>query len=92
MLEPSRAPRSTRVVELTVDDDEVVAAAAASGPQSEGRADDTEDVIRRRLEVYAEQTAPLIAVYADAGPARRRSTASARSTRSPARILAALGV
>jgi len=33
----------------------------------EGRADDTEDVIRRRQEVYAEQTAPLIAVYRDRG-------------------------
>lgn len=31
--------------------------------QEQGRADDTEDVIRRRLEVYAEQTAPLIDVY-----------------------------
>ena len=33
----------------------------------EGRADDTEDVIRRRQEVYAEQTAPLIDVYRDRG-------------------------
>jgi adenylate kinase len=31
--------------------------------RTEGRADDTEDVIRRRQEVYAEQTAPLIDVY-----------------------------
>ena len=31
--------------------------------QVEGRADDTEDVIRRRQEVYAEQTEPLIEVY-----------------------------
>jgi adenylate kinase len=31
--------------------------------QREGRADDTEDVIRRRQEVYADQTAPLIDVY-----------------------------
>jgi adenylate kinase len=29
----------------------------------QGRADDTEEVIRRRMEVYAEQTAPLIEVY-----------------------------
>ena len=33
--------------------------------QIEGRADDTEEVIRRRQEVYEEQTAPLIAVYRD---------------------------
>ncbi len=28
-----------------------------------GRADDTEDVIRRRQEIYTEQTAPLAAAY-----------------------------
>ena len=33
--------------------------------QLNSRADDTEDVIRRRQEVYAEQTAPLIEVYRD---------------------------
>jgi adenylate kinase len=33
----------------------------------EGRADDTEDVIRRRQEVYAEQTEPLIGVYRTRG-------------------------
>ena len=33
----------------------------------EGRADDTEDVIRRRQEVYREQTEPLIEVYRDRG-------------------------
>ena len=30
-----------------------------------GRKDDTEDVIRRRLEVYQEQTSPLIRYYQD---------------------------
>ena len=41
--------------------------------QVEGRADDTEDVIRRRQEVYAEQTAPLIERLPRAGhPARGR--------------------
>ena len=33
----------------------------------EGRADDTEDVIRRRLEVYAEQTHPLTDLYGARG-------------------------
>jgi adenylate kinase len=33
----------------------------------ENRADDTEDAIRRRLEIYAEQTAPLTAGYAERG-------------------------
>ena len=52
-----------RAVELTVDVDEVVTRLVKRA-QEQGRADDTEDVIRRRLEVYAEQTAPLTAVYA----------------------------
>jgi adenylate kinase len=33
----------------------------------EGRSDDTEEVIRRRQEIYDEQTAPLIAVYRERG-------------------------
>ena len=54
------------VVVLTVDQDEIVARLLKRA-QSEGRADDTEDVIRYRQEVYAEQTAPLISVYASRG-------------------------
>jgi adenylate kinase len=54
------------VVELTVDIDEVVGRLVKRA-QEQGRADDTEDVIRRRLEVYAEQTAPLLETYADRG-------------------------
>ena len=30
----------------------------------EGRSDDTESVVRHRLDVYAEQTAPIAGVYA----------------------------
>lgn len=55
-----------RVVEITADTDEVVAR-LLNRAKEQGRADDTEDVIRRRLEVYAEQTAPLTAVYNDRG-------------------------
>lgn len=54
------------VVVLTVDSEELVQRLLARA-QSEGRADDTEDVIRRRQEVYAEQTEPLIEVYRDRG-------------------------
>lgn len=50
------------VVLITADSDEVVRRLLGRA-QEQGRADDTEDVIRRRLEVYAEQTAPLIDVY-----------------------------
>lgn len=54
------------VVELTVDVDEVVKRLVKRA-QEQGRSDDTEDVMRRRLEVYAEQTAPLIETYSERG-------------------------
>jgi adenylate kinase len=54
------------VVSLTVDRDELVGRLLQRA-QIEGRADDTEEVIRRRQEVYEEQTAPLISVYGDRG-------------------------
>jgi adenylate kinase len=54
------------VVQLTADTDEVVRRLLNRAIE-QGRADDTEDVIRRRLEVYAEQTAPLTDVYAERG-------------------------
>ena len=54
------------VVVLTVDDDELVGRLLERA-QTEGRADDTEEVIRRRQEVYTEQTEPLIDVYRDRG-------------------------
>jgi adenylate kinase len=53
-------------VVLTVDADEIVARLVWRA-QVENRADDTEDVIRRRQEVYVEQTEPLIGVYRDRG-------------------------
>jgi len=54
------------VVVLTVDADEIVQRLLQRA-QVEGRADDTEDVIRRRQELYTEQTEPLIGVYRDRG-------------------------
>jgi len=51
------------VVILSADVDEVVRRLLNRAIE-QGRADDTEDVIRHRLEVYEEQTAPLISVYA----------------------------
>jgi adenylate kinase len=54
------------VVVLTVDEEEVVQRLLRRA-QVEGRADDTEEVIRRRQEVYAEQTEPLIGVYRGRG-------------------------
>jgi adenylate kinase len=54
------------VVVLTVDADELVGRLVRRA-ESEGRADDTEEVVRRRQEVYTEQTAPLIDVYRQRG-------------------------
>lgn len=54
------------VAVLTANTDELVQRLLQRAAK-EGRADDTEDVIRRRQEVYAEQTAPLIGVYRDRG-------------------------
>jgi adenylate kinase len=53
-------------VVLTVDRDELVQRLLKRA-QTEGRADDTEEVVRRRQEIYAEQTAPLLEVYAGRG-------------------------
>ncbi|WGY00994.1 MULTISPECIES: adenylate kinase [unclassified Nocardioides] len=58
--------RLDAVLCLTVDQEAVVGRLLKRA-EIEGRADDTEDVIRRRLEVYAEETEPLIAVYAERG-------------------------
>lgn len=58
--------RLDAVVVLTVDSEELVQRLVKRA-QTEGRADDTEDVIRRRQEVYLEQTEPLIAVYKERG-------------------------
>ncbi|MHB1210659.1 MAG: nucleoside monophosphate kinase, partial [Candidatus Nanopelagicales bacterium] len=54
------------VVELRVDMDEVVGRLVKRAAD-QGRSDDSEAVIRRRLEVYVEQTAPLLALYRDKG-------------------------
>lgn len=57
------------VVVLAVDTEELVGRLVRRAGL-EGRTDDTEPVIRRRQEVYAEQTAPLIALYAARGLVR----------------------
>ena len=52
------------VVEITADAEAVIARLLKRAGE-QGRADDTEPVIRRRLEVYAESTAPLADLYAE---------------------------
>lgn len=54
------------VIALTVDEDQLVAR-LLNRAQTEGRTDDTEEVIRHRQQLYAGQTAPLLAAYADRG-------------------------
>jgi adenylate kinase len=58
--------RLDAVVVLTVDEEELIARLTARS-ESEARTDDTEDVIRRRQELYLEQTQPLIEVYRERG-------------------------
>ncbi|MEU0790850.1 adenylate kinase [Amycolatopsis sp. NPDC005961] len=48
------------VIQLQVPEDVVVARL-----MSRGRADDTEEVIRRRQQIYVSETAPLLEYYAD---------------------------
>jgi adenylate kinase len=76
------------VIELTVDVDEVVHRLLKRA-HTEGRDDDTEDVIRHRQDVYVEQTAPLVHVYSDRGLLRQVDGMGAVDEVSE-RILAAL--
>ncbi len=54
------------VVVITADSDELVQRLLARA-QTDGRSDDTEDVIRRRQEIYLAETKPLISVYQERG-------------------------
>ena len=55
-----------KVVALTVDTNEVVERLLKRAAEH-GRSDDTEEVIRHRLELYAEQTEPLLSIYRERG-------------------------
>ncbi|CAN5634127.1 adenylate kinase [soil metagenome] len=54
------------VIELVADPDVVVARLRKRAAE-QGRSDDDEAVVRHRLDVYREQTAPLVDIYADRG-------------------------
>ncbi|KNX39165.1 adenylate kinase [Luteipulveratus halotolerans] len=54
------------VLQLTVDDEELVQRLLKRA-QTSGRADDTEDVIRERQDIYNRETAPLAATYKERG-------------------------
>lgn len=54
------------VIELTVDQEEIVQRILKRAETS-GRADDTEEVIRERQDIYQRETAPLAQRYAERG-------------------------
>ncbi len=54
------------VLELVVDPEELIARLLKRAETS-GRADDTEEVIRHRQEIYAAETAPLVKIYGERG-------------------------
>jgi adenylate kinase len=53
-------------LQIDVDADMVIARIARRAAE-EGRSDDTEEVVRNRMNVYAEQTAPVVDYYAQKG-------------------------
>jgi len=55
-----------RALELVVDEEQIVQRLARRA-EEEGRSDDTEEVVRNRLAVYREQTAPISEHYAKKG-------------------------
>lgn len=57
-------------IQLDVDFDVLIArveARVAQTPESERRADDTPETLKKRLDVYQEQTAPVLDYYAEKG-------------------------
>jgi adenylate kinase len=61
-----RGHKLDHVIELTVDREEIVSRLLRRA-ETEGRSDDNEDVVRRRQQIYAEETAPLVLVYRERG-------------------------
>ena len=58
-------------------DDETAAARALGRAAEEGRADDTPDVVARRLAIYHEQTEPVVERYRAAGTLHTLAAAAA---------------
>ena len=62
----ARGKQVDRVLALDVPDDELVRRMVGRA-QEEGRSDDTTDAIRKRLQVYRQETAPLLQYYEERG-------------------------
>ena len=54
------------VIQIDIDPEQVIARIAGRAA-AEGRSDDTEEVLRNRMRVYQEQTAPVAGYYAEKG-------------------------
>jgi len=65
-LMDDKGSQITKVLALEVDDQEVITRLLRRA-ELEGRSDDNEEVISNRLNVYKNQTQPLINYYADRG-------------------------
>ena len=55
-----------QALQIDVDEEEVIQRIAGRAA-AEGRSDDSETVVRNRMKIYAEQTAPVVGHYADKG-------------------------
>ncbi|NIP18248.1 MAG: adenylate kinase [Xanthomonadales bacterium] len=53
-------------IQIDIDPESVIARIAKRA-ETEDRSDDTEDVVRNRMQVYEEQTAPVVGYYAERG-------------------------
>jgi adenylate kinase len=62
----ARGQQLDHVIELAVDG-EVVVERLLERAATQGRSDDTEDVIRNRQKIYADETAPLVDIYGRRG-------------------------
>lgn len=66
----ARGADVTRVIVIDVPEDELIRRMLGRAAE-EGRSDDTPETVRKRLAVYRDQTAPLIARYGTKGLVRR---------------------
>ncbi|WP_431278110.1 adenylate kinase [Leifsonia poae] len=62
----SKGQRLEAVIQLVADQDEIVSRLTKRA-EEQGRADDSEEAIRHRQQVYLRETSPLIDVYRDRG-------------------------